>query len=153
MKLKKYHAFIVLTVSFFIINFSSAQTPATFNSADIYLQLKKLNVLGSVLYIAAHPDDENTRLLTYFSKNGLYRTGYLSLTRGDGGQNLIGDEQGIELGLVRTQELLSARRIDGAEQFFTRAFDFGFSKTPQETFTKWDKDKILSDVVWVIRRF
>jgi LmbE family N-acetylglucosaminyl deacetylase len=122
-------------------------------SADIYLGLKKLNVLGSVLYIAAHPDDENTRLITYFSKDRLYRTGYLSLTRGDGGQNLIGNEQGIELGLIRTQELLSARRIDGGEQFFTRAFDFGYSKTPEETFTKWDREKILSDVVWVIRKF
>jgi LmbE family N-acetylglucosaminyl deacetylase len=130
---------------------SLAQTSTA--SADIYLGLRKLNVLGSVLYIAAHPDDENTRLLTYFSKDKLYRTGYLSLTRGDGGQNLIGDEQGIALGLIRTQELLSARRIDGAEQFFTRAFDFGYSKTPQETFTKWDKEKILADVVWVIRRF
>ena len=122
-------------------------------SADIYLKLKKLNVLGSVLYLAAHPDDENTRLLTYFSKDKLYRTGYLSLTRGDGGQNLIGDEQGIELGLIRTQELLSARRTDGAEQFFTRAYDFGFSKGPDETFQHWDRDKILSDVVWVIRKF
>src|ERR1700751_3689850 len=140
-------------ISLFIAQFSSAQAPLTYNSADIYLQLKKLNVLGSVLYIAAHPDDENTRLLTYFSNDGLYRTGYLSLTRGDGGQNLIGDEQGIELGLIRTQELLSARRIDGAEQFFSRAFDFGFSKGPEETFTKWDKEKILSDVVWVIRKF
>lgn len=130
---------------------SFAQTYST--SADIYLGLKKLNVLGSVLYIAAHPDDENTRLLTYFSKDKLYRTGYLSLTRGDGGQNLIGDEQGVELGLIRTQELLSARRIDGAEQFFSRAFDFGFSKNPQETFQHWDKEKILSDVVWVIRKF
>jgi LmbE family N-acetylglucosaminyl deacetylase len=130
---------------------SRAQNYST--SADIYLGLKKLNVLGTVLYMAAHPDDENTRLMTYFSKDKLYRTGYLSLTRGDGGQNLIGDEQGIELGLIRTQELLSARRIDGAEQFFTRAFDFGYSKTPQETFTKWDKEKILSDVVWVIRKF
>ena len=130
---------------------SFAQTSST--SADIYLGLKKLNTLGSVLYIAAHPDDENTRLLTYFSKDKLYRTGYLSLTRGDGGQNLIGDEQGIALGLIRTQELLAARRIDGAEQFFTRAYDFGFSKTPQETFVKWDKEKILSDVVWVIRKF
>src|SRR5215213_6392815 len=88
-----------------------AQTSAT--SADIYLGLRKLNVLGSVLYVAAHPDDENTRLVTYFSKDRLYRTGYLSMTRGDGGQNLIGDEQGIALGLIRTQELLSARRIDG----------------------------------------
>ena len=125
----------------------------SFTSADIYLGLKKLNVLGSVLYIAAHPDDENTRLLTYFSKDRLYRTGYLSLTRGDGGQNLIGNEQGIELGLIRTQELLAARRIDGAEQFFSRAYDFGYSKTPEETFSKWDKEKILSDVVWIIRQF
>ena len=130
-----------------------AQPPAEATSADIYLALRKLNVVGSVLYIAAHPDDENTRLLAYLSKDKLYRTGYLSLTRGDGGQNLIGNEQGIPLGLIRTQELLSARRIDGAEQFFTRAFDFGFSKNPQETFTKWDKEKVLSDVVWVIRNF
>lgn len=142
----------VLAVTNILLAFCSlAQT--SFTSADIYLGLKKLNVLGSVLYIAAHPDDENTRLLTYFSKDKLYRTGYLSLTRGDGGQNLIGDEQGIALGLIRTQELLSARRIDGAEQFFTRAYDFGYSKTPQETFTKWDKEKILADVVWVIRKF
>jgi len=119
----------------------------------MYLAIRKLNVLGSVLYLAAHPDDENTRLLAYFSKDRMYRTGYLSLTRGDGGQNLIGDEQGIELGLIRTQELLSARRIDGAEQFFSRAYDFGFTKSPNETFTKWDKEKILSDVVWVIRKF
>jgi LmbE family N-acetylglucosaminyl deacetylase len=115
--------------------------------------LQKLKVLGSVLYVAAHPDDENTRLIAYLSKDKLYRTGYLSLTRGDGGQNLIGNEQGIELGLIRTQELLAARRIDGGEQFFTRAFDFGFSKNPEETFRKWDKEKILSDVVWVIRKF
>src|SRR5918993_1917956 len=117
-----------------------AQAPNTVTSADIYLNLRKLNVLGSVLYVAAHPDDENTRLLTYLSKDKLYRTGYLSLTRGDGGQNLIGDEQGIDLGLIRTQELLSARRIDGAEQFFTRAFDFGYSKTPEETLEIWDKE-------------
>ncbi|RYY88377.1 MAG: PIG-L family deacetylase [Chitinophagaceae bacterium] len=130
-----------------------AQDPQFQTSADIYLGLRKLNVLGSVLYVAAHPDDENTRLLTYFSKDKMYRTGYLSLTRGDGGQNLIGDEQGVELGLIRTQELLAARRMDGAEQFFSRAFDFGFSKTPLETFQKWDREKILSDVVWVIRKF
>src|SRR5215204_4545298 len=130
-----------------------AQSPQTWTSADIYLAIKKLNVLGSVLYVAAHPDDENTRLIAYLSKDRLYRTGYLSMTRGDGGQNLIGDEQGIDLGLIRTQELLSARRMDGGEQFFTRAFDFGYSKNPDETFTKWDKEKILSDVVWVIRKF
>jgi LmbE family N-acetylglucosaminyl deacetylase len=139
------------TFLLFLIKNVTAQTGPS--SADIYLGLKKLNVLGSVLYIAAHPDDENTRLLTYLAKDRLYRTGYLSLTRGDGGQNLIGDEQGIALGLVRTQELLAARKIDGAEQFFSRAYDFGFSKSPQETFTKWDKEKILSDVVWVIRKF
>ncbi|MFN2437927.1 MAG: PIG-L family deacetylase [Chitinophagaceae bacterium] len=136
---------------FLIITKTGGQT--NYTSADIFLGLRKLNVLGTVLYVAAHPDDENTRLLTYFSKDRLYRTGYLSITRGDGGQNLIGDEQGVELGLIRTQELLAARRMDGAEQFFTRAFDFGYSKTPQETFAKWDKEKILSDVVWVIRKF
>src|SRR5882672_6015723 len=130
-----------------------AQSPPGWTSADMYLAIRKLNVLGSVLYIAAHPDDENTRLIAYLSKDKLYRTGYLSLTRGDGGQNLIGDEQGIELGLIRTQELLSARRIDGGEQFFTRAYDFGYSKSPEETFTKWEREKILSDVVWVIRKF
>jgi len=139
--------------SLFLVPCAFTQPPVTWTSADMYLALRKLNVLGSVLYIAAHPDDENTRLLAYFSKDRTYRTGYLSLTRGDGGQNLIGNEQGIELGLIRTQELLSARRIDGAEQFFSRAYDFGYSKSPEETFTKWDKEKILSDVVWVIRKF
>ena len=148
--MKKYFLLIVaLTLSFL----SFTQTPQTLNSAEILLGLKKLKVIGSVLYIAAHPDDENTRLLAYLSKERLYRTGYLSMTRGDGGQNLIGDEQGIELGMIRTQELLSARRMDGAEQFFTRAYDFGFSKTTDETLRIWDKEKILSDVVWVIRKF
>ena len=130
-----------------------SQPPPSWTSADMYLALRKLNVLGTVLYIAAHPDDENTRLIAYLSKDKLFRTGYLSITRGDGGQNLLGDEQGIELGLIRTQELLAARRVDGGEQFFTRAIDFGYSKNPEETFTKWDKEKILSDVVWVIRKF
>jgi LmbE family N-acetylglucosaminyl deacetylase len=137
----------------FLVAYLCGRSQSYPTSGEIYLGLKKLNVLGSVLYIAAHPDDENTRLMTYFSKDRLYRTGYLSLTRGDGGQNLIGEEQGVELGLIRTQELLSARRIDGAEQFFSRAYDFGYSKTPAETFTKWDREKILSDVVWVIRKF
>lgn len=132
---------------------SLAQTPSSYTSADILLGLQKLKVMGSVLYVAAHPDDENTRLLAFLSKEKKYRTGYLSLTRGDGGQNLIGEEQGISLGLIRTQELLAARRIDGAEQFFTRAFDFGFSKSTAEALRIWNKEKILSDVVWVIRRF
>ncbi len=108
--MKKF-AFLFLTAIFFLFH-SIAQSSAT--SAEIYLGLRKLNVLGSVLYIAAHPDDENTRLLTWLSKDRMYRTGYLSITRGDGGQNLVGDEQGIELGLIRTQELLAARKIDGA---------------------------------------
>src|SRR6186713_1350598 len=130
-----------------------AQAPQTLNSAEIFLRMKKLNVLGSVLYVAAHPDDENSRLIAYMAKERLYRTGYLSMTRGDGGQNLIGDEQGVELGLIRTQEMLAARRIDGAEQFFTRAFDFGFTKTTAEALKTWNKEKILADVVWVIRKF
>lgn len=130
-----------------------SQTPVTNSSTDIYLQLKKLNVLGSVLYVAAHPDDENNGFLPYLAKEKLYRTGYLSLTRGDGGQNLIGSEQGIELGLIRTQELLAARRIDGAEQYFSRAYEFGFSKSAEEALRIWNKEKILSDVVWMIRRF
>jgi LmbE family N-acetylglucosaminyl deacetylase len=130
-----------------------AQAPLTLSSSEILLGIKKLDVLGTVLYVGAHPDDENTRLLAYLAKERLYRTGYLSLTRGDGGQNLIGNEQGVELGLIRTQELLAARRIDGAEQFFSRAFDFGFSKSTEEALKIWDKEKILSDVVWVIRRF
>lgn len=134
-------------------SFTYAQAPESWSSADMYQALRKLNVLGSVLYVAAHPDDENTRLISYLSKDRLFRTGYLSLTRGDGGQNLIGDEQGIELGMIRTQELLAARRVDGGEQFFTRAYDFGYSKSPAETFTKWDREKILADVVWVIRKF
>ncbi len=143
-------AFLIFNFSFLI---SHAQAPKSYTSSEILLQLKKLNVLGSVLYIAAHPDDENTRLLAYLANEKLYRTGYLSLTRGDGGQNLIGDEQGVDLGLIRTQELLAARRIDGAEQFFSRAFDFGYSKSPEEALKFWGHDKILSDVVWVIRKF
>ncbi|SFD53199.1 GlcNAc-PI de-N-acetylase [Chitinophaga sp. CF118] len=145
--------YIVLTACLLQAIAVWAQPSPVMNAADIKLRFKKLDTLGSVLYIAAHPDDENTRLLGYLAKEKLYRTGYLSLTRGDGGQNLVGNEQGELLGLIRTQELLSARRIDGAEQFFTRALDFGFSKNPTETFTIWDKEKILGDVVWMIRKF
>src|SRR6218665_1698253 len=130
-----------------------AQAYPTWTSAEMYQAIRKLNVLGSVLYVAAHQDDENTRLITYLSKERLYRTGYMSMTRGDGGQNLIGNEQGIELGLIRTQELLAARRIDGGEQFFSRAIDFGFSKNPAETFQFWNQADVLSDVTWVIRKF
>src|SRR5258708_14927546 len=109
---------LVLLIACCQLSIAFSQAPPSWTSAEMYQALRKLNVLGSVLYIAAHPDDENTRLIAYLSKDKLYRTGYLSLTRGDGGQNLIGNEQGIELGLIRTQELLAARRIDGGEQFF-----------------------------------
>lgn len=123
------------------------------SSSDILLGLKKLNILGTVLYIAAHPDDENTAVLTYMSKGELVRTAYLSLTRGDGGQNLLGTEKGDLLGVLRTQELLSARGIDGGEQFFSRAIDFGYSKTADESLSNWDRELILSDVVKIIRQF
>src|SRR5438309_6391014 len=122
-------------------------------TAEIEQALHKLNELGTVLHIAAHPDDERTAVLAYFARGRHMRTAYLSLTRGEGGQNLIGSEQGAQLGLIRTQELLAARQIDGAEQFFTRAIDFGFSRTAAETMRKWGHDRILSDVVWVIRRY
>ena len=134
-------------------NLVSAQVSPSFNSADIYMQLQKFQVLGSVLYLAAHPDDENNGFLPYLAKEKLYRTAYLSLTRGDGGQNLIGSEQGIELGLIRSQELLAARRQDGAEQYFSRAFEFGFSKSVEEALRIWNKEKVLADAVWVIRQY
>jgi LmbE family N-acetylglucosaminyl deacetylase len=133
--------------------FISAQPNPDLNSAEIKLALNKLDVLGSVLYIAAHPDDENTAAISYFTKGKLLRTAYLSMTRGDGGQNLIGTEQSEQLGVLRTQELLEARKRDGGEQYFTRAIDFGYTKSPEETFEFWDKEKVLSDVVWVIRSF
>src|ERR1700758_5286263 len=144
----------IFSIALLIHSFSlRSQNSPQQNSAEILLSLKKLNTVGSVLYIAAHPDDENTRLLGYLAKEKKLRTGYLSITRGDGGQNLIGKEQGDALGLIRTQELLAARRIDGAEQFFTRANDFGYSKNPKETFSIWNKDSILADVVLAIRKF
>jgi LmbE family N-acetylglucosaminyl deacetylase len=140
-------------VMFVTVPTARAQAPAKPSSAKVLQDLKKLNVLGSVLYVAAHPDDENTRLIAYLSNEKLYNTGYLSVTRGDGGQNLIGPEIREGLGIIRTQELLQARRIDGGQQFFTRANDFGFSKDPQETFTIWDKEQVLADMVYVIRKF
>ena len=142
----------LLIVNYALLIETKAQAPKTYTSSEILLGLKKLNVLGSVLYIAAHPDDENTRLLAYFANERLLETGYLSCTRGDGGQNLIGPELREQLGVIRTQELLAARRIDGARQFFTRANDFGFSKTAAETFTIWDREQVLADMVWVIRQ-
>ncbi|MEY2574559.1 MAG: hypothetical protein QOF80_46 [Verrucomicrobiota bacterium] len=127
--------------------------PRPMNAAEIQLALQKLNVLGRVLYIAAHPDDENTNLIALWANGSLYQTAYLSVTRGDGGQNLIGPELGERLGVIRTHELLAARRLDHGQQFFTRAVDFGFSKSAAETLHIWDRDKILADIVWTIRRF
>ncbi len=144
---------ILLLVFLNISAISFAQKPNKLNSAEIYESIKKLNFLGSVLYIAAHPDDENTRLISYMSNQLKARTAYLSITRGDGGQNLIGPEITELLGVIRTQELLTARKIDGGEQMFTRAIDFGYSKHPDETLKIWDKDKVLSDVVLAIRKF
>ncbi|MDX1980980.1 MAG: PIG-L family deacetylase [Bryobacteraceae bacterium] len=136
--------------------FAASLCPAQWapsGAAEIDQRLRRLNSMGRVLMIAAHPDDENTNLLAYFARGRHYRTGYLSLTRGEGGQNLIGPEQGDEMGLIRTQELLAARRIDGAEQYFTRAIDFGFSKNAGETLAKWGREAVLDDAVRVIRRF
>jgi len=142
--------------SFFIFFISLsiwAQAPQKLNSVEIYEQIQKLNFLGKVLYLAAHPDDENTKLITYFSNHYHAQTAYLSLTRGDGGQNLIGTDLREKLGAIRTQELLAARRIDGGEQFFTRANDFGFSKEPNETFAIWNKDEVMEDVIQVMETF
>jgi LmbE family N-acetylglucosaminyl deacetylase len=123
------------------------------DAAQLQLALTKLTHLGSALYVAAHPDDENTAFISYISNGRLLRAGYLAMTRGDGGQNLLGDEKGELLGVIRTQELLAARRVDGGEQYFTRAIDFGYSKNPEETLAIWNHDLILADVVWNIRRF
>jgi LmbE family N-acetylglucosaminyl deacetylase len=128
----------------------AAEPPPT---AVILQQLQSFREMGSVLYIAAHPDDENTLLIAYLARGRNYRTAYLSLTRGDGGQNVLGPEFGGELGVARTQELLAARRLDGGRQFFSRAVDFGFSKDYRETLNIWDKQQVLSDVVRVIREF
>ena len=142
---------IVLFISIcFLFN---ASLYAQKSSAEIYAQIKKMGVVGSVLYAAAHPDDENNSFLPYLTKERMYRAAYLSLTRGDGGQNLIGKEQGLELGLIRTQELLAARAQDGAEQYFSRAYEFGYSKSSEEALAIWNHEQVLSDAVWVIRKF
>ncbi|SMC36051.1 PIG-L family deacetylase [Moheibacter sediminis] len=142
-----YFLFFLITISNF------AQSPKKTNSSEIYESIQKLNFLGSVLYVAAHPDDENTHLISYFANDVHARTAYISLTRGDGGQNLIGPELRELLGVIRTQELMQARKIDGGIQYFSRANDFGFSKHPDETFEIWDKEQVLSDLVYVIRQF
>ncbi|MBT8317167.1 MAG: LmbE family protein [Lutibacter sp.] len=145
--------FLLVFAVFFYASLAYSQAPLKPTSGDIYQSIKKLNFLGKVLYIAAHPDDENTRLISYFSNDVKAQTAYLSLTRGDGGQNLIGPELRELLGVIRTQELLAARKIDGGQQFFTRANDFGYSKHPDETLEIWNEEEVLSDVVAVIRKF
>lgn len=145
---------LLLLILVGFISFSiQSQHPKKPNATEIYQSIQKLNFLGSVLYVAAHPDDENTRLISYMANHINARTAYLSLTRGDGGQNLIGPEIREQLGVIRTQELLGARRIDGGEQLFTRANDFGYSKHPDETLAIWNKEEVLSDVVLAIRKF
>lgn len=145
---------ILLLLSVFAFGQQSfGQAPKKLNAAEIKQALNKLEVLGSVLYVAAHPDDENTRLIGYMANERNLRTAYMAMTRGDGGQNLVGTEIREYLGIIRTQELLAARRRDGGEQLFTRTNDFGFSKDPNETFNTWDRDDALADVVWNVRRF
>jgi LmbE family N-acetylglucosaminyl deacetylase len=129
-----------------------AQTPPKPTSGQIYKSIEKLNFLGTALFVAAHPDDENTRLISYLANHTNAETYYLSLTRGDGGQNLIGPEIYSLLGLLRTQELLAARRTDNGKQLFSRAIDFGFSKNAEETIDIWDSEKVKEDVVWAIRK-
>src|ERR1041385_3934197 len=119
----------------------------------ILQDLRGFREMGTVLHVAAHPDDENTLLIAYLARGRNYRTAYLSLTRGDGGQNVLGPEFGEKLGVARTQELLAARRLDGGRQFFTRAIDFGFSKDYRETLNIWNKDEVVSDIVRVMRTF
>jgi LmbE family N-acetylglucosaminyl deacetylase len=144
---------LALFFSFLFIVPAYAQKPHKPTASEIYESIRKLNFLGSVLYVAAHPDDENTRLISHLSNELKARTAYISITRGDGGQNLIGSELGALLGIIRTHELEEARKIDGGEQIFSRAVDFGFSKQPDETFSIWGKDEILSDMVLAIRKF
>jgi len=140
-------------MAIFCIGLLQAQKPVKPTSSQIYHKLEKLNFLGTALYVAAHPDDENTRLISYLANDLNARTAYLSLTRGDGGQNLIGPEIRELLGVIRTQELIGARKTDGGSQLFTRANDFGYSKHPDETLSIWNKEKVMSDVVRAIRKF
>lgn len=140
-------------ILFCIVGLSFAQVLGQKSSTEIYKQIEKLNFLGSALYIAAHPDDENTALISYFSNHVNAHTAYLSMTRGDGGQNLIGTELRELLGVIRTEELMQARSIDNGNQYFTSAIDFGYSKHPDETLTIWDKKQILGEVVNRIRTF
>ncbi len=132
---------------------SAAPAPEPLPPAAIAQELRSLRTLGTVLHVGAHPDDENTELITWLARGRGYRTAYLSLTRGDGGQNELGRDFDERLGVLRTQELLAARQLDTGRQFFTRAIDFGFSKSPEETLRFWDRDQVLADVVRIYRQF
>ena len=145
--------FLFLFLFCTIIFSSYSQVQKTPTSAEIYHKIEKLNFFGTVLYVAAHPDDENTALISYLSNQEKARVGYISLTRGDGGQNLIGAEIRELLGVIRTEELFEARKVDGGYQFFSRANDFGYSKHPDETFEIWNKEEVLNDLIYVIRKF
>jgi LmbE family N-acetylglucosaminyl deacetylase len=151
-KFTNYIKIFYIIFSLFVVKDSTAQMPEKLSSGDIYTGIEKLNMLGSVLYVAAHPDDENTRVISYLANDRKAYTTYLSLTRGDGGQNLIGSEVSELLGALRTQELLMARSVDHGHQMFTRANDFGYSKNAEETIRIWDTEKIKADVVWAMRK-
>lgn len=152
MKILRFPALLTLLVGVLLSSNAVSQHYRQMDAAEIHHAIKKLGVLGSALYVAAHPDDENTRLIAFLANEEKVKTAYLSMTRGDGGQNLIGPEIGEMLGVIRTQELLAARRTDGGKQMFTRANDFGYSKTPEETMEIWNREKVLADVVWAIRK-
>ena len=143
---------LICATSAFLVPVSAEESKLNL-SQKIFHELESFRQMGSVLYIGAHPDDENTELLGYLARGRNYRTAYLSLTRGDGGQNVLSADLGEKLGVARTQELLAARRIDGAQQFFSRAIDFGYSKSYEETLNVWNKQEVLSDVVRIIRQF
>jgi LmbE family N-acetylglucosaminyl deacetylase len=151
-EIRKKHLTVFLLL-YSIAVFAQKAPEPNWNSSRILFELTKMESVGRILYIAAHPDDENTQLISYLENVKGIETAYMSLNRGDGGQNLIGSETGEELGVIRTQELMMARSVDGGEQFFSRANDFGFSKSAKETFHIWDSAAVLSDIVWVIRNF
>ena len=143
----------ILLLGFSFVHGADHNPYVAMNAAELRRNIAKLAALGSALYVGAHPDDENTGLIAYLAQERMFEAAYLSLTRGDGGQNLLGGEQAERLGLIRTQELLAARRLDGGRQFFTRAIDFGFSKSAQESMAIWGREEVLADMVWIIRRF
>ncbi|MEP7323981.1 MAG: PIG-L family deacetylase, partial [Saprospiraceae bacterium] len=147
----KKQIFLLLVIGFYVSAFG--QTPKKITSADIHENIKKLNVLATAFYVAAHPDDENTRMISLLANQYKANVYYLSMTRGDGGQNLIGPEIEDLLGVIRTNELLQARGVDGGNQLFTRANDFGYSKNPTETMKIWNRNEVLSDIVWQIRNY